>query len=181
MPQFFQYQKIAKYRQKHQSLQKQRGMTLLEILVVLVIIGLAVSTAAPPMFRVLDSVSFKTQTEEIVGQITTLKLAALLEQRNLRLKNRTNTHLDKDRELKSEVNARSFINNENKGSPTTSLANQTRRVNLPKGWTMEGDDIVFLKTGVCLGGKVILKAPSGRAKTFIFKAPDCEIADTSIR
>lgn len=162
----------------------QRGMSLLEILVVLAILGLTLVVAAPPMFRVLESVSFKMETDDIKRQISDLRIIALLEKRTVTL----DARLIDEVESNSTEGGSGDDDRTNAGTsagapggislPAASpfrIDKDLRLVTLPEGWSLEGDNLVFLKTGICLGGTVMLHSPSGRARTLNFKAPDCEL------
>lgn len=47
-------------------------------------------------------------------------------------------------------------------------------LSLEPGWTARvAEPIYFLPTGVCLGGTVDVKAPTGRTETVTLVAPDC--------
>ncbi len=160
---------------------KQSGMSLLEVLVVLVILGLTVVVTGPPMFKILESVAFKTETDDLARQISSLRVAALLEKRTLTLEAQalaTYGNANDVEGVSGKIGQQITPVNENL---TRSETENLRSVSLPEGWILEGDDIVFLKTGVCLGGTIILKAPSGRAKTLAFRAPECEMNGAGIR
>ena len=154
----------------------QSGMTLLEVLVTLVIIGLVTATAAPPMSRVVESVSFRTQTDAVAREIRDLRIAALLEQRQVTLRaatRQTSTVPDTNGLSPPDPGDVPFAGEK----PSDGYAS----VILDPGWSLAGDNIVFLKTGICLGGSVILTAPSGRVRTLDFAAPDCTAMPTPVR
>ncbi|MEL6791447.1 MAG: prepilin-type N-terminal cleavage/methylation domain-containing protein, partial [Pseudomonadota bacterium] len=75
----------------------QQGMTLLEVLVVLVIIGIVAATVSPPMARIVESVRFKTTADGVAEQIRALRIAALLEQQDLTLRAQTEETIQNQR------------------------------------------------------------------------------------
>lgn len=49
-----------------------------------------------------------------------------------------------------------------------------RRLNLPDGWTVSGDDILISVTGFCSGGYISIKDQSGRIISFNLTSPKCD-------
>lgn len=181
----------------------QAGMTLLEVLVVLVIIGVVIGVMSPSLVKVVESVSFKTKTDAIVRQIQDLRIAALMERRTLALSQNlkitqadtrdatSGLQFDEINQLTTEekeqgrddISPNNPVDNPDLTiSPAISEAQSSavsaylsREVSLEEGWGISGDDVIFLKTGVCLGGDVTLSAPSGRKRILKFQAPDCRL------
>ncbi|MEL6379129.1 MAG: prepilin-type N-terminal cleavage/methylation domain-containing protein [Pseudomonadota bacterium] len=166
---------LARHAQRHLHQPDQRGMTLLEVLVVLVIIGIVAATVSPPMARVIESVRFKTTADGVAEQIRALRIAALLEQKDLTL--RAQAGQGTDDATNGSARLSGPVGTPGPGLTLALGGPDERALALPPGWSLTGDDLVFLKNGVCLGGDVVLLAPRGRAKTLQFKAPDCAMDD----
>ncbi|MEO0832604.1 MAG: prepilin-type N-terminal cleavage/methylation domain-containing protein [Pseudomonadota bacterium] len=156
----------------------QQGMTLLEVLVVLVIIGIVAATVSPPMARIVESVRFKTTADGVAEQIRALRIAALLEQQDLTLRAQTEETIQNQRR---DAGRSGPVGDPDAGLALALGGPDERALALPPGWFLSGDELVFLKNGVCLGGTVVLLAPAGRAKTMRFKAPDCAMDDRPTR
>ena len=173
-------------RSAARKVSNQSGMTLLEILVVLVIIGIVVATAAPPLFRTLESVDFKTTSDEIAADIANLRVEAVLLRDTITLSanlpagegETDGVNQSGGDQARAQTPAASFDAQSENTIARPESAQQggaLRQIKVPTGWEIAGDDIVFLKTGVCLGGVVRVKAPSGRSRQLAFRAPDCTL------
>ncbi len=161
---------------------QQTGFTLLEILVVLVILGLVVTISAPPLGRSLESTAFHARANDIESQINDLRIAALISRKNIRL-----IAISENPENEQETfeqrgqNAQAFSGDPLNFSPQNRtyqyipVTPDNRQLTLPNGWSVNGQDIIFLSTGVCLGGTLEVRAPSGQKRDYNFKAPDCTI------
>ena len=168
-------------RSAARKVSNQSGMTLLEILVVLVIIGIVVATAAPPLFRTLESVDFKTTSDEIAADIANLRVEAVLLRDTITLSAKLpageggtdNATQSGNGAFQPDNNV--FSENAVTRPESAPQGGAHREIKVPTGWEIAGDDIVFLKTGVCLGGVVRVKAPSGRSRQLAFRAPDCTL------
>ncbi len=127
-------------------LARQRGMSLLEMLAVLAIGGLLIAVTAPVLDRYLAALEFRSQTREIGRDIARMRVTALLERRLIY-----------------------FPQTDAYGQPSY----EGLSAPLPDDWEIEGDPVIFLKTGACLGSVLTLTAPNGRSARLDFEPPLC--------
>ena len=137
---------------KKNARQRQRGVTLLEILVVLAIIGALVAVSAPAFDRYLDAIAFKSRTEAIGRDISRMRVTALLERRML-----------------------FFPQTDERGEPAYEGLSEP----LPDGWEIEGQPVVFFDSGACAGGVLTVTAPNGRTAQLVFNPPHCRFETES--
>lgn len=157
---------------------QQTGFTLLEILVVLVILGLVVTISAPPLARSLESTAFHARANDIESQINDLRIAALISRKNIRLvtisedfENEQETFEQGGQNYGDPLN----FNPQNRTYKYIPVIPDDRQLTLPDGWSVRGQEMIFLSTGVCLGGTLEVRSPSGQKRNYNFKAPDCTI------
>lgn len=125
---------------------RQRGVSLIEILVVLAIIGALVAVTAPSLDRYLDSLTFNTKTQSIARDIARLRIKALVERRTL-----------------------FFPQADERGAAAYDGLSEP----LPEGWAIEGDPVIFFESGACTGGALSVTAPGERSVLLNFSAPHC--------
>ena len=117
-----------------------KGFTLLEMLTVLFIIGLAASLALPNLSLIFDRIKFSNEQKNVYRSINTLSFKALSENRDLVLLN----------------DAEKNLNNYELGIYNTATLSKIS-VELPKGWTINVEEPIFYKSsGFCSGGKISL-------------------------
>ena len=129
-----------------------KGFSLLEMLAVLAIIGIVVSSVGPALNNMLGAMSFSSKSDQILREISQMRVKALLEKRR-------------------------FVFPQTIGGAITYRDLATE---LPEGWAIEGTAIAFLETGVCLGGTLTIKDNKGRQKTAQFSKPDCKFIQTNL-
>jgi len=122
----------------------QTGFSLIEALAAIAIMAIIVAIAVPNMARSLDSISFNAKSKRYLRTIESLRISAFFDQRHI--------IFPQEEELTEPI-------------PVIDEGME--------GWTLSGEPLVFLKTGVCLGGEITLHAPSGRSATYVFAEPDC--------
>ena len=125
---------------------RQRGVSLIEILVVLAIIGALVAVTAPSLDRYLDALTFNTKTQSIARDIARLRIKALVERRML-----------------------FFPQADESGAAAYDGLSDP----LPEGWSIEGDPVIFFESGACSGGALSISAPDARTAKLNFSAPHC--------
>ncbi len=125
---------------------RQRGVSLIEILVVLAIIGALVAVTAPSLDRYLDALTFNTKTQSIARDIARMRITALIERRML-----------------------FFPQADDRGEAAYEGLSEP----LPEGWAIEGEPVIFFDSGACAGGDLSVTAPGGRAVQIKFEAPHC--------
>ena len=130
---------------------RQRGITLIEILVTLAIVGLMLAVAVPSFGRYLEGAAFRGKTEEVGRDIARLRITALVDQQVL-----------------------FFPQTDENGNTTYAGLSQP----LPQGWVIEGQSIGFFDRGACSGGALSIQSPSGRTAILDFKAPFCRYGES---
>ena len=131
---------------------RQRGITLLEILVVLAIVSALVAVSAPALDRYLNAMTFRTKIDSIGRDVSRMRITALLERRML-----------------------FFPQTDERGEPTYLGLSEP----LPEGWEIEGQPIVFFDSGACAGGVLTVTAPNGRTAQLTFDPPHCRFETES--
>jgi len=129
----------------------QHGFTLLEMLAVLAILAVILGSVAPSLSRAVSSVDFATKIDRISRAIPALRTKALLERRRF-----------------------VFPANIDGVDPYKDLETP-----MPDGWSIEGRSIVFMETGVCLGGTLRIVSPDGRSRELTFTPPDCKLLNNA--
>lgn len=126
-----------------------RGFTLLEIVLVLALLSLLAALVAPQLLRTYQSVSARGERDAVLAQLASLSLRAQA--------------LGVAFELSAETAARTLPD----GQPLVAL---------PSGWRLATErPIRFNFVGLCSGGTVRLRAPSGEQFDVALEAPACEI------
>ena len=124
----------------------QSGFTLLEMIVVMAIIGLAAATVVPALGRVVATVRYNGEVQDIANQLGRLAFRAYSS--------------GKPMTLSEDVQK----------SPKTAI------VEMPSGWSLTiVQPIHFNAMGLCDGGSVSIIAPDGDVKSVRLAAPDCAI------
>ncbi len=117
-----------------------KGFTLLEMLTVLFIIGLAASLALPNLSLIFDRIKFSNEQKNVYRSINLLSYKALSENRDFVLLNNTEKNLSN-----------------HKLGPYNTARLSKISVELPKGWIINVDEPIFYKSsGFCSGGKISL-------------------------
>ncbi len=131
----------------------ERGFTLIEILVVLILVGLMMGVVVPNLEATLRSARFSSQRRTILSELDGLSYRAYITGRPIVL-----------------------------GSPTagdaTPPASPPRyRPPLPAGWRLDiPKPITFAFNGLCSGGRIALIQPDGARETLTLKPPRCGVA-----
>lgn len=124
----------------------QAGFTLLEMLVVMAIIGLAAATVVPALARVVAAVRHDSEAQDIVDQLGQLAFRAYSSGKAIVLSEA------------AQKSARPAI------------------VEVPSGWVLSiAQPIHFNAMGLCDGGNVAIVAPDGDVTSLRLAAPDCAI------
>ena len=124
----------------------QRGVTLLEILVVLAIMGVLIAVTAPSAGRYLDALTFNTKVREIARDVSQMRITALVERRAL-----------------------FFPQADAQGRATYVGLSES----LPEGWEISGGPIIFYESGACAGGELTIRTDKEREARLFFTAPHC--------
>lgn len=125
-----------------------RGFSLLEILVTLAILGLAIAVAAPTVGGVYDAVRFRAAAGDIASSAASMRVDAAISGRPV-----------------------AFPRDYSAATPAARLAERTP---VPEGWRLSGDEIIFLPSGVCLGGVIEIADEVGRRARYRLEPPSCE-------
>ena len=133
-------------RDRAERRRAQAGFTLLEMLVVMAIIGLAAATVVPALSRVVAAVRHDGEAQDIVDQLGQLAFRAYS----------SGTPI--------------VLSEETQKSKTPAV------VEMPSGWVLAiAQPIHFNAMGLCDGGSVAIIAPSGDVTSLRLAAPDCAI------
>jgi prepilin-type N-terminal cleavage/methylation domain-containing protein len=137
--------------------ERQRGYTLIEVLVVMLILGLLVGIAIPNLQHMYNTVERDAQREAAVGAVTGLAYRAYVTGQPITL-------------AKGPTDAKT-LNLLVADSETAPDEGE-----FPKGWQIDlADPIVFNFLGLCSGGKLKLVAPDGGEEAFLLKGPRCDV------
>ena len=117
-----------------------RGFTLLEMLTVLFIIGLAASLALPNLSLVFDRIKFSNEQKSAYRSINLLSYKALSQNKDFVLFNDT----------------KESLNNQELGLYNSAMLSKVS-VELPTGWSLSVEKPIFYKSsGFCSGGSILL-------------------------
>lgn len=130
---------------------KQRGFTLLEMLLVLALMGLLGSLALPAFSRLTDSMRARSERSDVLAQVGTLAYRHYLLAQN------------------------SLLDNDNWAKP---LKDGKPALDLPPGWSAQiPSPIRFQFNGYCSGGVIILNAPDHSRTVMRLRSPDCGVGN----
>ncbi len=130
---------------------RRSGLSLLEMLVVLAILGMMVSLIGARLVTSVESTRFSRTADAAIAGIKIMRVEAMLAGMAYQIR-----EIDANPSTEQRFNL------------------QTRRFDLPDGWQHLGDVIRISETGFCSGGRVTLKGPSGRLATYQLDPPRCE-------
>ncbi|MEM9170551.1 MAG: type II secretion system protein [Pseudomonadota bacterium] len=127
------------------------GFSILEVLAVLAIVGMLAAIVTPSLGVGLASITFERQTDALHRSVSSLRVSATLERRSIEFD-------------PGVADAESGVAD----------AGLERVQDLrAKGWEISGGPVLFLPSGVCLGGEIFVVDPSGRSRTIVLEPPDC--------
>jgi len=120
-----------------------RGFTLLEMLLVLVILGMAAAVVAPPLARTVDRMREATSRDDVARAVSRLPLEARRQGRALHW------------------------------SAGETISAPAAGTTWPAGWQVVAlADLRIEGSGFCSGGEVVVVGPSSRSR-WTLDAPDC--------
>ena len=145
---------------RHPAPDAQRGITLVELVVVLALLAVLAAVALPNLERLTASMTRDTQLEHIKNQIATLGATAMLDGRDYIV-------LGTDPESSEDLEAR--------------LMGRTRYpLDVPDGWAVVIEEPILIRaSGVCLGGRVTLTHEQIEPVHVDLEAPFCRVEDAS--
>ncbi len=154
-----------------------RGFTLLELMVVLTLMGLAISIVAPNLSRLYASVTRSTERDYILDQLAAVAHRAWIRETNLVV---YGTALELSNEdARSDGDA--FANSQSPGSGQMLLAArygdyEVHVVDVPEGWVLRLEGPLRARAnGVCLGAAVTLTHRSGTSYRATLEPPFCHV------
>lgn len=176
----------------------QRGFTLLEMLVVMVLLGLVTSLALPAMQRWHDAVQHKAQAAAIIDALRAAGFNAGANRRDIVIDaasfqpagapaasggasaaslggSPSRAGVERAADARATASPGSAID-----TPVEKVRHWT--IELPAGWATERvDDIRFLSNGLCQPGSVLLRTGRNEALRIVVHGPLCGVelaADT---
>jgi len=131
---------------------KERGFSLLEILIVLAILGLVVSLAAPRLTVYAQALQFSKKSQGVIYSLKRHRAEAVVNKR-----------------------ARWVMLGENAAQRTAQTSVDIVPIGLPEGWTAEGEPLFISASGHCRGSRqIIISDPiSQRQAAYEVFSPDC--------
>lgn len=128
------------------------GFSLLELLAALAILSVTLLIVAPSAVNLVRSVEYNSNVRSFERAIESTRTRAFIENQRYSItptQNRIGVAPPFVDDLESE------------------------------GWEIDGDPIIFLETGVCIGGELTLTSPQNRIRTISVASPDCSIVQSS--
>jgi prepilin-type N-terminal cleavage/methylation domain-containing protein len=148
---------------------RQAGFSLLEILIVLGIIGVAAALAGPAFFAQIDMQREQEAQQQLIAQVTSIAAKAQRESQSYTIG-----------ELDPNQLTPSTLPSAHAGRLATQIDRNTKPLALPEtfaGWRITADQPIYVGTnGFCSGGAFTLTAPSNRSARYIITAPYCDVA-----
>ena len=184
----------------HPPRKPQRGFTLLEMLVVMVLMGLVTTLALPAMQRWHDAVQAKAQAASIVDALRAASFEAGATRRELVVDERSfDPAVRALRDASQSARSRTMTSaepastaagdSENSDEGASSAATATAAtvgpgrvaLTLPPGWRSEAvSEIRFLANGLCSPGSIRLRTARGDTVAVAVRGPLCGVDSTPL-
>lgn len=149
--------------------QRSGGFTLLELLVVLVLAGLALALALPNLDRLHGATTRATERDRILDQIAALGREAAANGQAYVL---TSSAPSEDPQADPPE----------EGQPAPPPDFAAYPLDLPQGWQVRVEEPILVRaTGVCLGGTVTLLHEDSASRRITLKPPFCAVAPAAGR
>lgn len=127
-------------RRRQRRRLSEAGVTLIELIVLLAVMGLITALAGPQLYRTFDAFRFSLGRDDIERQLASLNQKAFLENRNLLLLSQPLRGADAAREQAEQLAA---------------LDAAAITLNLTQGWSITlPQPILYRSNGMCDGGTV---------------------------
>jgi prepilin-type N-terminal cleavage/methylation domain-containing protein len=169
-------------------MQPQRGFTLLEMMVVMVLMGLVTTLALPAMQRWHDAVQRKAQAATIIDALRAASFSAVAKRREIVVDSRSFTVATATAEAPDAAASGSAPPGGNAGAVAAPAPDQRSpeplradtaehlALALPAGWVAQRvDDIGFLANGLCRPGMVELRTDRGDTVVVEVRGPLCGV------
>ncbi len=141
-------------RTEHRS--RRSGFTLLELLIVLALLGLATAIAMPNLERLYAAATRTSERDHVLDQVAALGREAMLRGRAYVVFGSAQAPSDNEAARYAEY--------------------ETYVVDVPEGWRLELDrPLVVRANGVCLGGALTLSHAEGEAVRIELSPPYCRV------
>ena len=136
---------------------RQRGFSLLELIVVVALLGLLATLALPNLQRIYASAQRSTERDLILKQLGALPRLALLQRRDYVVHS-------------TDATAESSSEGPSHAEPYP--------LDMPEGWRLVFDrPLVVRASGVCLGAELTLSHPDAAAVRVHLQSPYCAVDD----
>ena len=148
------------------------GFSLLEMLVVVFIIGLAAAVVLPNLPRLFDRVSFANERDSLLRSINTLPFQAYSTNQDYVLMATSQTDIDS---LTEGSDGLIDVNNLDGLGPFRGSMLFNAKISVPAGWDIEvPKPILYRASGFCSGGQVTISTGSVKLELNL-TPPYCQI------
>jgi prepilin-type N-terminal cleavage/methylation domain-containing protein len=142
----------------------QRGFTLIEMMVVMVLLALVSALTLPSMQRWHDAVQLRAQLALVVESLRGAMFSAASRRQDVVM-----DATSFQRPASAATTSAAVV-------ATNPTSNERAKVALPEGWAVERVvDATFMKNGLCRPGMALLRKPGGQRVVVQVSGPACGV------